>query len=81
MQFVVTRPIRDEASPLRRQHPNRSTLVHSEAVYLSSMPPSFLTKFLKENTVPKMSFASSSALSPLDCDCTSGTPLAGGACG
>ena len=30
--------------------------------YLSSSPPSFRTMFRKENTVPKMSFASSSAL-------------------
>lgn len=31
--------------------------------YLSSKPPSFLTIFRNENTVPKTNFASSSALS------------------
>lgn len=30
--------------------------------YLSSSPPNLCTMFRKENTVPKMSFASSSAL-------------------
>lgn len=39
-----------------------SHTVRHALTYLSSSPPSFLTIFRRENTVPKMSFASSSAL-------------------
>ena len=76
MQLVVARPIGYEASP-----PTISIFVillfsPLGAMYLSSGPPSFLTMFLNEKIVPKTSFASSSALRALDCDCTSGTPFA-----
>lgn len=48
------------------------------ASYLFSGPPSFLTIFLKENIVPKISFASSSALKALTCGLPSGTPFSWG---
>lgn len=48
------------------------------ASYLSSGPPSFLTMFLKENIVPKINFASSSALKALACGLPSGTPFSWG---
>ena len=41
---------------------NKSLVLSEGRTHVSSSPPSFLIMFRKENTVPKMSFASSSAL-------------------
>lgn len=44
---------------------------YKENPYLSSSPPNFLAIFLSEKIVPNINFASSSALSVLDC-CSGG---------
>ena len=67
MQLVVVCSIGYEASSLKISL-NSHHHLPPKVMYLSSEPPSFLTMFLKENTVPKTSFASSSALRVLDCD-------------
>jgi hypothetical protein len=61
MQLVLTCPKRYEA---RTPH-IRTTHLHRKHIYpyLSSGPPNFRTMFRIENMVPKISFASSCALS------------------
>jgi hypothetical protein len=64
MEFVLARSERDEAGV--KAQTSISTRLPSSfefaLQYLSSSPPSFRTMFRSEKTVPKTSFASSSAL-------------------
>jgi hypothetical protein len=62
MEFILSSAIRDKAVKsligLAEQHSGRKT-----GAYWSSGPPNFRTIFRSEKIVPKISFASSSALS------------------